>query len=119
MTTDKGIEIVEGEAQGRVAVLRVRGRLDAETAPVLLERCAMVQANGEDLVLNMADVTFLGSSGVGAMLVLVEQFQEQAGSVHFVALSEAARMVVELLDLGHYLTIDPTEERALESLVPR
>jgi len=116
MNTTAEIEITEVAREGRTAVLRVRGRLDAGTAPALLQRCSQVQANGQNLVLNLSGVSFLGSSGVGAMLVLVEQFQEQAGAVHFAALSESARSVVDLLDLGDYLTIHPTEDEAVASL---
>lgn len=116
MSPVQSIEIVPGNSRGRVAVLRVLGRLDAETAPVLLERCGAVQASGQNLVLDLAGVTFLGSSGVGALLALVEQFQEQAGQVHFVALSEASRAVVDLLDLESYLPIHATEDEALRAL---
>jgi anti-sigma B factor antagonist len=110
------IQIEEGGSRGRVSVLRVAGRLDADTAPILLERCGAIQAQGRNLVLNLSGVTFLGSSGIGAMLALVEQFQEQAGAVHFVAPSATVRDVVELLDLGGYLPIDDSEEAALAAL---
>jgi anti-sigma B factor antagonist len=110
------IEVTEAASRGKIAVLRVRGRLDASTAPTLLERCAKVQSNGQNLVLNLSGVSFLGSSGVGAMLVLVEQFQEQDGVIRFAALSDSARSVVELLDLDDYLSIHPTEEEAVAAL---
>ena len=110
------MEVVEGGRRGRIAVLQVQGKLDASTAPVLLERCAQVQANGEDLVLSLAGITFLGSSGVGAMLVLVEQFTEQAGKIHFAALSEPVRAVVDLLDLAQYLPIHETVEEAVAAM---
>src|SRR5262249_17252074 len=73
------LEISEVENRGRTAVLRLKGRLDAKTSPILLQRVSDIQANGQNLVLNLADVSFMGSSGIGALLVLVEQFQEQAG----------------------------------------
>lgn len=116
MNTTDELVITDAGLVGRTAVLRVRGRLDAGTAPMLLERCAQVQANGQNLVLNLSEVSFLGSSGIGAMLVLVEQFQEQAGSVRFAALSDAAASVVELLDLGQYLTMHATEDEAVAAL---
>jgi len=116
MVTAGPIEIVESERRGRSVALRVRGRLDAATAPDLLKRCADVQANGQNLVLNLSEVTFLGSSGVGALLVLVEQFQEQGGAVHFAALSTTARDVIDLLDLGQYLPIHATEAEAMAAL---
>lgn len=116
MVTTGQIEIVESERRGRIVALSVRGRLDAATAPDLLQRCAEIQANGQNLVLNLSEVSFLGSSGVGALLVLVEQFQEQAGAVHFAALSRAALDVIELPDLGQYLPIHVTEAEAFAAL---
>jgi anti-sigma B factor antagonist len=116
MNSTAEIEITEAPGRGATAVLRVRGRLDASTAPTLLQRCALVQANGQNLVLNLSGVSFLGSSGVGAMLVLVEQFQEQAGAIHFASPSDAARSVIDLLDLGPYLTLHATEDEAVAAL---
>jgi len=110
------LEITESAGAGRTAVLRLRGRLDASTVSTLLERCAALQGDGHNLVLNLAEVSFLGSSGVGAMLVLVEQFEEQAGEIRFAALSETARDVVDLLDLRQYLKIHATEEDAITDL---
>ena len=116
MNTNPDFQIVEGNGSGRIAILRVVGRLDASTAPALLERCAPVQARGQNLVLNLSGVTFLGSSGVGALLVLVEQFQEQSGAVHLVDLSQPAKTVVELLDLARYLPIHRSEAEAVAKL---
>jgi len=114
MNTDLVISKVEN--RGRTAVLRLKGRLDVKTAPLLLQRVADVQANGQNLVLNLSEVTFMGSSGIGALLVLVEQFQEQAGTVRLVALSPAVHSVVRLLNLDRSLTIDPTDDEALAEL---
>jgi len=96
--------------------LRVKGRLDAKTAPILLQRVAAIQGSGQNLVLNLSEVTFMGSSGIGALLVLVEQFQEQGGSVRFVSLSPAVDSVVKLLNLDRFLSIDLTESDALTAL---
>jgi anti-anti-sigma factor len=85
-------------------------------SPDLLKRCTEIQSNGQNLVLNLSEVTFMGSSGVGALLVLVEQFQEQAGAVHFAALSHNAQDVIDLLDLGQYLPIHATEAEAFAAL---
>ena len=116
MDTAIEIEVMEGGRRGRIAVLQAQGKLDASTAPILLEKCAQIQANGQDLVLNLSGITFLGSSGVGAMLVLVEQFAEQAGKIHFAALSEPVRTVVDLLDMSQYLPIHATVEDAVAAM---
>ena len=114
--TDPLFLIEDGGLHGRAQVLRVRGRLDGETAQQLMERCAQVQANGQNLVLNLNGVSFLGSSGVGALLALVEQFQEQAGELHFAELSVEARAVIDLLDLTPYLTLHDGEDEAISAI---
>lgn len=113
MNPSSTIEIVQRERRGRVVILDVRGRLDVVTAPQLLAQCAQVQADGADLIIDFSGVSFLGSSGVGAMLTLVEQFHEQGGQVHYAALSEPAMAVITLLDLQNYLPICANVDAAL------
>jgi len=101
---------------GRTAVFRLKGRLDVKTSPVLLERAAEVQANGQNLILNLSEVSFIGSSGIGALLVLVEQFQEQAGVLRLVSPSPEVDSVIKLLNLDRFLVVDPSEEKALAEI---
>jgi len=101
---------------GRTAILRLKGRLDVKTSPVLLQKAAEVQANGQNLVLNLSEVSFIGSSGIGALLVLVEQFQEQAGVVRLASPSPSVASVIKLLNLDRFLAVDPSEEKALAEI---
>jgi anti-anti-sigma factor len=110
------LEILPAEARGRAAVLRLKGRLDVKTAPVLLKQAGEIQINGQDLVLNLSEVTFMGSSGVGALLVIAEQFQEQAGRMRLAAPSAPVMTVFRLLNLDRFLTIDGTEEESIAAL---
>ena len=114
MTND--LEIQPMQAHGRTAVLHVKGRLDVKTAPMLLKQAGDIQTNGQDLVLNLAEVTFLGSSGVGAFLLIAEQFREQDGRVRFAAPSPSVANVFKLLNLDRFLQIDSTEEESLAAL---
>jgi|GEM_PF-753823 len=110
------LEIHEVENHGRTAVLRVKGRLDVKTSPVFLQRVSEVQAKGQNLVLNLSEVSFMGSSGIGALLVIVEQFQEQAGVVRLASPSPAVESVIKLLNLDRFLAIDPSEDKALAQI---
>ena len=110
------IVIERTATHGRVVVLRVEGRLDVRTAPLLRARGAEVAAEGRNLILNLSGVTFLGSSGVGALLSLHEEFQEQAGEVRIVDPSEAAWTVIDLVSLQRLLAIDRDEAAALDAM---
>jgi len=113
---NESFEVSEAKSLGRTVVLRVRGRLDARAAPLLMERAAAVRANGQNLVLNLADVSFIGSSGIGAVLAVAEQFQEQGGIVRLTSLSTSVASVFRLLNLDRFLKIDANEEESLAAV---
>ncbi|HUK62685.1 MAG TPA: STAS domain-containing protein, partial [Dongiaceae bacterium] len=71
MNSDLAIETVACE--DGMFVLRVRGRLDARSAPLLSSRCVELRGQGRRLILNMSGVTFIASSGIGALLAMVEE----------------------------------------------
>ncbi len=110
------LEMSNLENRGRTAVLRPKGRLDVKTSPLLLQKVSEIQANGQNLVLNLSEVTFMGSSGIGALLVIVEQFQEQAGMVRLASPSPAVASVIKLLNLDRFLAVDSSEEKALSEI---
>ena len=113
---NESIDIRRKATHGRVVVLDVEGRLDAKGAAVLRERGSEVAAEGCNLILNLSGVTFIGSSGLGALLALSEEFQEQAGEVRIAAPSEAARMVFQFISLQRILEIDIDETSSLKAL---
>ncbi|WP_225824488.1 STAS domain-containing protein [Streptomyces naphthomycinicus] len=60
---------VTGVEQGEWAVLRVSGELDLMTSPVLRQRVHDVVAEGHhSLVVDLSDVFFCDSSGVGVLI---------------------------------------------------
>lgn len=109
-------QAIEATRRGRVHVVRVQGRLDGTTAPMLMERCTQLLNKSGFLVLDLSRVAFLGSSGVGTLLVLSEQVQEQGGAMRLAALSEAASSVAGLLELKDLFPIDATVEDAVFAL---
>lgn len=62
---------VTGVEQGEWAVLRVSGELDLMTSPVLRQRVHDVVAEGNhSLVVDLSDVFFCDSSGVGVLIAV-------------------------------------------------
>ncbi|MEU6775502.1 STAS domain-containing protein [Streptomyces sp. NPDC046759] len=60
---------VTGVEQGEWAVLRVSGELDLMTSPILRQRVHDVVADGHhSLVVDLSDVFFCDSSGVGVLV---------------------------------------------------
>lgn len=106
--------IEEDARPAGVVVLRVAGRLDAKGAQAMVAHCTGLQERGvRRVLLNLAAVPFVASSGVGSLLALTDQFAEAGGCLRLVEISDAVRSVVDLLNLGEFLRIDGTEEAGL------
>lgn len=108
------LEIVAASA--KVTVVRIHGHLDARNASALLAECRDVARVGKRLVLNLAGVSFISSSGIGALLALVEEYHEAANSVRLAEVSPAADSVIRLLNLDQILAIDATEQAARDAV---
>jgi len=112
----EAFEITAGESRGRAAVVRLRGRLDAGGVQALLNHTSRVLAAEQNLVLNLSQVSFIGSSGVGALLVTLEMFREQGCDVRFVELSAAVAAAIQVLNLDRFLPIEASEDVAISKL---
>ena len=107
---------IQKATRDNVGLFRVSGRLDAKNAQQLMTICRAARESGQtQIVVNLGDVTFVASSGIGTLLALTEEFREAAGAIHLVSLSDAVVSVVELLNLGQFLNVGRTEEEALQS----
>lgn len=97
-------------------VIRVQGHLDSKSTPQLLDHCQRVLGQGKSLVLNLQQVTFIASNGVGGLLSLIDEFKAEGLSIRLADLSMAVESVLKLLNLDQYLAIDPTESAAISAL---
>lgn len=107
--------IEDGPGTAALAVVRVHGELDPRGAPVLAAHCRVFAGEGRGLVLNLSGVTFLSSSGMGAVLALVSEFRQKGLAVKIAEPSPPADAVIRLLNLDQFLEIVKTEAEALEA----
>lgn len=99
--------------KGPVAVIEVGGRLDALAAQELRKRCFEARQLGhEHLLLDLGQVSFIASSGIGALLAMTEEFGK-IGGLYLAPISPAVRSVIQLLNLAPYLAIYESREAAL------
>ncbi|MFH1754407.1 MAG: STAS domain-containing protein [Candidatus Latescibacterota bacterium] len=109
--------IRESETEKPTAILKIGGRLGAQPAKKMRIHCDMLRDRGfRFLIVDMSEVSFIASSGVGALIVLTGEFSVKGGSVRFVSLSPAVRRVIRLLNLERFITIDASEEEALAKI---
>lgn len=96
------------------AVLEIGGRLGVNPAKDLRSYCAELRDKGfTQLELDMSKVTFISSSGVGALVVLSGECSIKGGNARLVNVSQPVMRAVNLLNLGRFLSIEQAAEPAV------
>jgi len=108
---------IDLKQNGGVLVAAIREpQLDAHTAPALTEALeAAIDGGAARLVVDMSDVYFLDSSGLGALIRLLKRLPEGGN----LALCGCRAPILELLRLtriDQILAAHPSEQEAIDSI---
>jgi anti-anti-sigma factor len=88
-------------------------KLDNSNAHEITEVINKAQADGDKyIILDMSELEFLSSAGVGAILGTVGVTRDMGGDIILCNLSRRILHILEILDLCEYLTIRHSEEEA-------
>lgn len=96
-----------------VAVVRATGEIDIYTAPVLREALVAAGAQGRRIVIDLSEVTFLDSTGLGVMLGARGRANHVDGAV---SLAGATDMVMRVLRITRLDQVFPTYPRLEDAL---
>lgn len=106
---------------GGVIILDLEGRLVAEDGvPLFLERMnGLIRLRRTKILLNFEHVTYLDSSGVGAIAWKYVTAQKHNGHVKLLNLKTKTHTILALTKLLTVLESFDSEERAIESFADR
>ncbi len=96
-----------------VRVLHVVGELDTLTAPLLAGELAGQQAAVSTLVVDLSDVTFLGSAGLAALVEAKDAAEKACGRLLLVPGSRIAKRALEATGLLRLFTVADDVPEAL------
>ncbi|MBG6218466.1 anti-sigma B factor antagonist [Arthrobacter sp. CAN_A6] len=89
------------------------GRLNMVAAPKLREVVGGVVAAGSTrIVVNLADTSFIDSSGLGALIGCLKLARQAGGDLRIACVQPQVKMVLELTSMHRVLTPHPTAEDA-------
>jgi anti-sigma B factor antagonist len=93
---------------GATAVIEIVGDLDPHTSPQLDEEVASVldDAAVTELVLDLAGLEFIDSSGIRSLIRAQQALEERRGSVVLRAPSAATRRLLEITHLQTQFEVD-------------
>ena len=97
--------------EGEWCVLAVQGELDLYSNPTLLDRVHAVTTDGQKIALDLGDVTFVDSSGLGSLVSALKHVRERGAELALVAPADAPiRRMLSLTGLDEIL--QPLPDRA-------
>ncbi len=110
------MEIITTERPGGVSVLRPVGRLNMVTASSMREAIGSAVAAGRPkVVVDLAGVEFLDSSGLGALIAGLKTTRQAGGDLRIAAPNDQVSLVLRVTNLERILTAYSTAESAYDA----
>ncbi|MCH1430294.1 MAG: anti-sigma factor antagonist [Chlamydiales bacterium] len=110
------IEVKE-ETQGDVLIIRLAGRVDANTAPPLEEQVLKKIDGGQHKVLlDFAGVDYISSAGMRFLLSCTKKVKGVSGKFVICSMSEGVIEVINMAGFNHILNIEADESAAMGKL---
>jgi anti-sigma B factor antagonist len=108
------VDVTISSPGGGVGIAAVTGRVDLLSAAELRSRMTEAIDDGNKrLVIDLSKVTFLDSSGLGALIGVLKAARQAGGDMRIAGAGEQARIVLELTTLDRVLTPYATVDEAL------
>ncbi|MCA1054707.1 anti-sigma F factor antagonist [Rossellomorea aquimaris] len=106
------------EVKKDVLCIRLSGELDHHTAEELRERSSQLieGENIKHIILNLEELGFMDSSGLGVILGRYKQIKQKHGEMVVCAISPAVNRLFEMSGLFKIIRLEPSEENALQRL---
>lgn len=109
------ISVTTSEA-GEVHIVHVAGEIDVTSAAVLRDALEALIADGHRrLVLDLSDVTFLDSTGLGIVVGRLKRLARHGGTMTVAASHERVLRVFTITGLDQLLAIHPDLEGAVRA----
>lgn len=87
-------------------LLRVRGEVDVYTSPALRDELyRLIDGGATNVTLDLADMDFIDSSGLGVFVGALKRIRERDGDLRLRSLQPSTRKVLEITGLTQVFTI--------------
>ena len=107
---------LSARVEGDSTVIAVSGELDVFTAPKLDASIAeAIEGGSVNLIVDLTDVTFLDSTGLGSMVKGLKRARGQGGSLKVVASAERIVKVFRITGLDQAMSLTDSLSDILES----
>jgi anti-anti-sigma factor len=104
------------EARDNCQLFRLTGLLDAFSEPTFRKVLgSKIDEGPKHIILDLSQIDFVDSSGLGALVQLAKQAQNASGTLQIVTNARVTQ-TVKLVRLEKFLSLQPSVEAALENV---
>ena len=106
------------EIRGDFDILRLEGSLDMYSFPKLEAALNQILADHRSyILLNMKDLTYIGSAGLGALISFQKEAARQQGDLKLIAPPSQVKKIIDLLGFSRLLKTYEDEAAAFDAFV--
>ncbi|SCA57350.1 Anti-sigma factor antagonist [Candidatus Terasakiella magnetica] len=109
------MDLTKREENG-VIIFELSGEVDLETSPQLRQALLEQVNNGQAVVVGMADVSYIDSSGIASLVEAFQTGRRNTTGFALANISESAMRVLQLARLDKVFTIHGTIDEAVSAL---
>lgn len=103
------------QEQGDISIIKLKGFLDAHTAPVLENNFNdLINKNKFKIVVDFKDLAYISSAGLGVFMAYIEKVRENNGDIKLAAMNDKVYNIFDLLGFPLLYEIFKTVEEALK-----
>ena len=107
------IEIDHGQS---VSLMKVKGRVDSETAPELDDALTkLLQMNRNQIVLDLEGVDYMSSAGLRAVVKAYQTATKSGGGLRLACVSKPVEIILRTVGMMQMLEMYPTDQEAIAS----
>jgi anti-sigma B factor antagonist len=107
--------VVTTSVMGNKSVAAVSGEIDVYTAPTLREKLVeLVDSGARDIVVDMAQVGFCDSTGLGALVAALNYARDRDTTLSLAAAHERVLKVLRITGLDQVFTVHASVSAATE-----
>lgn len=110
-----GIRVAVEEKEN-VLIVRLDGRLDATSTPVLEGKIKPLLDKSMRILIDFSGVDYLSSAGMRLLLSATKKMKAKNGHLVFCGLSDDVMEIIKMAGFDKILRIFPTEKEALAAL---
>ncbi|MGE0198728.1 MAG: STAS domain-containing protein [Simkaniaceae bacterium] len=103
------------ENEPRATIIRIEGRLDAASTPLLERKLQELIGGGvKNIVLDFSQVNYLSSAGMRLLLSTTKKLKGAGGALHCCSVGEEVMEIIKMAGFERIIHIFPTEQEALQ-----